>query len=507
MVFDLRQLDELVFGHLGARSDILNFKFDLEGIELIVSKKILDVTHVPPEYQVRWTRQEPTGILLGVFQALLIEADPEIRELIASSLEIRFDSRPLVAATGEEGVRLMLESPTQIDAVICECDGVRNPERAILQHLRDTGSGTPLLLLGTANPDSTDLKEIRYLGFIEKPWILEPLLRILAPLTTTASAGNGAPAPKFCRVPPSSLALFQTAPCDLWIASGKVHEKRLLKGQVLAMRAPQSLFVKAEDTEVFLGAIAGQVPDLATLGDLRSQDPGAALAIAQTTLDSIRFVSQKLGVTPAVRETAEQAIRLVVTTIRRNPDFAGLLKRIEMGKPGFLSSHSVMLSHLAPGIAAKLGWSSELIAYKLALAAFFHDITLATDELARLRRLDEMSGQDAFISFSFEELQAFERHPRDAAILLERSPSIPRDVLTILRQHHERPEGGGIPSGLKASAIFPLACVFIVTEDLIHFADGRGPGWTMREFLDFNRARYSNGFFAQILRNLDESAS
>lgn len=43
-------------------------------------------------------------------------------------------------------------------------------------------------------------------------------------------------------------------------------------------------------------------------------------------------------------------------------------------------------------------------------------------------------------------------------------PQVPPGTLTIIRQHHERPDGSGYPAGLSAREIHPLAGIVAVLE-------------------------------------------
>jgi putative nucleotidyltransferase with HDIG domain len=102
--------------------------------------------------------------------------------------------------------------------------------------------------------------------------------------------------------------------------------------------------------------------------------------------------------------------------------------------------HSERVAELAGRLARELGWSEDRVAL-LRDAALIHDI----GKLAEPGRADD--GRAAATSEPLE----LGRH-------VELSASIAEDVLGYeqlewIRQHHERPDGGGLPQGLRAGQI------------------------------------------------------
>ena len=78
---------------------------------------------------------------------------------------------------------------------------------------------------------------------------------------------------------------------------------------------------------------------------------------------------------------------------------------------------------------------------------------------------------------------------------------------TIVLQHHELPDGSGFPRGLYHHQISPLACVFIVAQDLLDFylanaASAHPKADVFQAFLAERETRYSSGTFKKILDSL-----
>lgn len=95
-------------------------------------------------------------------------------------------------------------------------------------------------------------------------------------------------------------------------------------------------------------------------------------------------------------------------------------------------------------------------------------------------------------------------HPSAAAELARQLRQLPADVDTIVLQHHEQPDGSGFPRGLFSHQISPLACVFIVAQDLLnHFLDfGNIGDDLLQAFLTRQEPRYAQGIFRKIHESL-----
>lgn len=92
------------------------------------------------------------------------------------------------------------------------------------------------------------------------------------------------------------------------------------------------------------------------------------------------------------------------------------------------------------------------------------------------------------------------KHPIEGAELVLSGKGFPPDVDRIILAHHEKPDGSGYPKGLSASAISPLACVFIIAEDFVSKAHDKSIDSNFKEqILDEFVTKYSKGNFKQVL--------
>src|SRR5690606_15220452 len=119
-------------------------------------------------------------------------------------------------------------------------------------------------------------------------------------------------------------------------------------------------------------------------------------------------------------------------------------------------------SYTALSLLDTFDWSSEKIKEKMSLAIMVRDVLLWPEQFAQLRDY-EKSGRTLALD---EEIR---NHPTKTAALLEADKNrwFPPEVCTIIQQHHERPDGGGFPAGLKHTKITVLSAIGIVSDDFI----------------------------------------
>lgn len=118
---------------------------------------------------------------------------------------------------------------------------------------------------------------------------------------------------------------------------------------------------------------------------------------------------------------------------------------------------TVLMSNL---IATQLDWKSDKTLDALTFGAFIRDIGLR-DLPTPLRTKDPSQ-------MTPEELALYRQHPTFGAKILSSQSFISGEVVKIVQEHHEVPNGTGFPSSLRGERISPLAKVVSFSEMLSH---------------------------------------
>lgn len=213
----------------------------------------------------------------------------------------------------------------------------------------------------------------------------------------------------------------------------------------------KSVCVRMEDT----AALAEHVERRATqvIGD--SSVPFAVKAELFQEMASLSVRQFFDGDTrdPQKIEAASQMARRTVGYFLKDEDvldnLAGVLKTSNT-----VYTHSVNVCLLSLALGRHMGMDKDKIKM-LGLGSLLHDVGMARlprDILNKPEALDD------------EEKAQMQKHPRWGHQMLSRVSTIPYEVLNIVLCHHERPDGGGYPSGHATSNISYLARLVRVVD-------------------------------------------
>jgi putative nucleotidyltransferase with HDIG domain len=127
--------------------------------------------------------------------------------------------------------------------------------------------------------------------------------------------------------------------------------------------------------------------------------------------------------------------------------------------------HALNVCSLSLMVGQDLGFSRE-DAEKLALGALFHDIGELRLPAEQLLRKGSMS--------AFERKKFLSSHPKYGVELVEKLNNFPYEAIDVIRQHHERLNGSGFPTGKKDDQISKFSKIVMVVDEydeLCHQAD------------------------------------
>lgn len=127
--------------------------------------------------------------------------------------------------------------------------------------------------------------------------------------------------------------------------------------------------------------------------------------------------------------------------------------------------HALNVCSLSLMVGQDLGLSREA-AEKLALGALFHDVGELKFPAEQLLRKGSMSAS--------ERKNFLSTHPKYGVEMAEKLPNFPYEAIDVIRQHHERLNGSGFPTGKKDDQISKFAKIVMVVDEydeLCHHPD------------------------------------
>ncbi len=178
---------------------------------------------------------------------------------------------------------------------------------------------------------------------------------------------------------------------------------------------------------------------------------------------NISFVNlQNLGINEDQIAEVTNIIEETVENIFSDKNIESKIKTL-MKNYSYHTSHSILCMYIASNIIKKTKFSYEETLRKIAMASFFHDISIDNDTAER--ELSEIQNNNV------EGLSNLQKrlieHPRQSALIFKKLKDDKfNEVIKIIEEHHEAPNAKGYPRGLDAFQITPLSALFILSHEI-----------------------------------------
>ncbi|HAZ14482.1 MAG: hypothetical protein A2X86_00295 [Bdellovibrionales bacterium GWA2_49_15] len=196
---------------------------------------------------------------------------------------------------------------------------------------------------------------------------------------------------------------------------------------------------------------------------------------------------------------------VVVTVLDQLQHHPGLKKlfsslNLKRSLDTYYDEHIGLLINIATGIAVQHQWSYGSFLEKLVYAAYLHDLYLIDKpHLAKISTKAQLEQQKSQLQFRDDRFVL--EHPEFIASKLEKLSVIPADSITIIRQHHEMPDGTGFPLGLHFKRLHPMSVLFIVAHDLTDYIIDN-PEWDLAKYCKTAGNKFTGAQFLKTLSAL-----
>ncbi|MBF0361181.1 MAG: hypothetical protein HQK49_09230 [Oligoflexia bacterium] len=184
-----------------------------------------------------------------------------------------------------------------------------------------------------------------------------------------------------------------------------------------------------------------------------------------TTAKAYQMIQEqcrKIGVADSTIALANDCIKVMNSVVEFSADLNFLLKKMCSEEGSFLYRHSLLISYIGAHIIKNMNWGSREQQEKFSFVAFFHDITLSRDELAKFTTDAEVLRSN----LSEDDKKLVLNHALISAKVLSRIKTIPFGADTIVKQHHGNKNGKSLSD--ISLGISPMAIVFIFAEEYAH---------------------------------------
>ena len=182
------------------------------------------------------------------------------------------------------------------------------------------------------------------------------------------------------------------------------------------------------------------------------------VSTCSTAYELSREYIKRLGVTTETISLMKEANQKMQKILDQSPGIFAFVKRFKTNCSEEYLKISIT-NYVLTLTLSKFPWKTHLIIQKSMMASLLCDITMNAKNFDALYRYEIEGG-------TLEE-EVF-KHPIHAVEILNRKRDlIPSETITIIEQHHERPDGKGFPNGITTSRFNQLTAVFIVCQRFV----------------------------------------
>jgi hypothetical protein len=216
--------------------------------------------------------------------------------------------------------------------------------------------------------------------------------------------------------------------------------------------------------------------------DLHIKENETILMLAQAFI-------RNSGLSPEVKSMIEGSNHNIQMILTKSPTIKSLLDKFKQNCSDEFFKIT-LTNYICSLILNHFPWKTSLILDKLMLASTLCDLCLDASDMADLEAYEDGSGPLT---------ENVRNHPLNVIDMIKANSSlIPMETVTIIKQHHERPNGKGFPFGLDHSRINQLSTIFIVAHSFVDkITQGEYEGGTYLEVAEEISREYVGGCFTK----------
>jgi len=190
-------------------------------------------------------------------------------------------------------------------------------------------------------------------------------------------------------------------------------------------------------------------------------DPGTqpekAVVQLNDAYSAVRESCQKMGFEEHSIALAEEVSKKSMEMVNKSPNiFKFFIEFKEKCDKEFM--RKMLVSYTSSLMITTFEWQSAAIKEKAALASMLCDITLTPQDFVDIKANEKTPEKLS---------ERLRNHPLQISSMLllqEKQGMISKETLLVIEQHHERPEGEGLPRKLRHTAITLLSAIHIVAD-------------------------------------------
>jgi response regulator RpfG family c-di-GMP phosphodiesterase len=439
-------------------------------------------------------------------RVLIAEDEEYLREFLEFLISHEVNADILSVGSGKEAIEA-LDSDADFDVIVCDFNMPNGKGSEVLNHIIKKQLSVRFILCSSEGPEVfEDIDESRIYGYVAKPNVGDPLVQMIKNVQLELQRTKVSKADEkagFVRIPAAVIRDLFVEPIDVYQKIGTSQYIKIVDNKYLSTSSELRGYMDRGVSHFFVDKIHAPALMQNYWQLVRSEFGRRQLSVTETidflkaSSEVVKQLSESLGWTEELMDLTNRNLSIVVSQLQKRGDLASQVKRFSIGKESYYGAHSALTAYVAIGLCKTLRWESFDSNYKMAMAAFLHDIFLTDNEI--LNRKDYLNEISRGSQMPW--LEGTRLHGVRAAQLLKSWPEAPLGVDLILTQHHENPNGSGFPNGIDHELIGPLSALFILAEDLVDWSideQEEGRAVDLGQFVASRKQRYKDGHFQVV---------
>lgn len=435
-------------------------------------------------------------------KVLTIHSDAKIAHMMNFTLENQFFAQVKNCIDYKEAISQLL-SEEIFDLVIIESQHLKLP---LVKQLSSPDFKIPAIIIDESE-NSKAYGDIQVIGIADPAAVCADIEKVIKKtismgLLNISDSSEDSP---YCPIKADLIVHVTPLAGDIYIRLSKTKYVMLFRKGVafglkdldkyLTNKGVKDLYLKKEDIPGFTQKFNDYLSKVVASKQL---DQAQSLKFVASSQEAVLELYKTQGFTPEVKEMAKKNVQIVEDSVKKTESLTSLFEVFQKEPDKYISSHSLLLSHVSCYLSKKMDWPSHITFSKLGFASLFHDITLKNHSLAAIKNLKELEKYKQL--FRDDEIERYKKHPSEAAEMVRQISDLPPDVEVIILQHHERPDGSGFPKKMVGLHIFPLAALFIIAHDIVDHFFNSSEEFNIKKFFELKAADYDKGPFKSIVK-------
>lgn len=447
-------------------------------------------------------------------QTLIITGKESFADMLNLNLSTYVGTDVIIKKTFADS-QVLIENHPGIHLIITDEEiSKEKTARELIIFLDDQARSIPVIIIGAKEK----FTELNLVEVVSPDLEIRSLLQVAAKFLkiTPVDMANRA-VPDYYPIGTNYCLSMKNAPCDIFIHDHNgAYIKRFENGSDFSPGEISDLIDFGGHSTIYVdSANRLKFVNEATIS-LNTQLSNSNIPIEEkvsTANASMHVVQEEVirggnaKIEKAVEELTSTAISTCMEIAKNDTRVANLLKKLLANKSSYLYQHIQLNIYICQAVLKHVEWGSSEQADKLAFVAFFHDICLTKDSMAKVSTQAELDKSD---DLSMYERELIHKHAKMSSDIVQKFPIAPLGADAIILQHH------GVVSGLGftetyTNNISPLAILFIVAEELTNLILEQPIEMDLksnkRKYLKVLRKKFDRSKYVKIIDIIDKHLS